>query len=335
MYVIAIQKGQGAMADKAIVQHQGLSELARLTQLIEADPQLGSQHTRRQYAANIRGALDWLQGRQLTKTIIEAYAAELQKSGKAPATVNQHLAAVRWLARKGGDMAQDNRRLTKGQREETARRYDRIASVKNVKGQRLQRGRQIEAGELSAIMRTCNDGTKHGARDCALIAVLWACGLRRDEACRLDVGDFKDDGQGGGDLTIRHGKGNKARRVYIFNGALLAVQDWLKVRGGQDGPLFVRGLKGDRLSRGRLAGESIRLIVQRRAEAAGIEAIMPHDFRRSFVSNLLDNGTDLATVSKMAGHASVLTTALYDRRSEETQRKAVRALFVPYKRRAA
>jgi site-specific recombinase XerD len=58
-----------------------------------------------------------------------------------------------------------------------------------------------------------------------------------------------------------------------------------------------------------------------------------HDLRRTFVSDLLDTGADIATVAKMAGHASVSTTARYDRRPEEARRKAVGLLHVPYRRR--
>jgi integrase/recombinase XerD len=63
---------------------------------------------------------------------------------------------------------------------------------------------------------------------------------------------------------------------------------------------------------------------------AGIQPLAPHDLRRTWTSDLLDAGVDLATVQKTAGHASVSTTGRYDRRDHAVQLKAAGQLQVPY-----
>ncbi len=78
--------------------------------------------------------------------------------------------------------------------------------------------------------------------------------------------------------------------------------------------------------RRQMSSQAVLLVVQKRASQAGVESFSPHDFRRTFCSDLLDAGVDIVTVQKLAGHANPNTTAKYDRRGEETKRKAVQKL---------
>ena len=81
-----------------------------------------------------------------------------------------------------------------------------------------------------------------------------------------------------------------------------------------------------------LTPQSVWYLLEKRATQAGVEDFSPHDFRRTFVSDLLDAGVDISTVQKLAGHADPTTTAKYDRRGEETKRRAVQFLDIPVRR---
>lgn len=70
-----------------------------------------------------------------------------------------------------------------------------------------------------------------------------------------------------------------------------------------------------------------------RAEQARVADFSPHDVRRSFISDALDAGVDVLTVSKLAGHADPKTTSRYDCRGERAKRQAADAIHVPYRRR--
>lgn len=90
----------------------------------------------------------------------------------------------------------------------------------------------------------------------------------------------------------------------------------------------------ERIIPGRLTTQAVYNILSKRAVLARVKKFSPHDLRRSFVSDLLDAGADIAVVARMAGHASVTTTARYDRRGEQVKQKTATMLHAPYMRRS-
>jgi site-specific recombinase XerD len=212
----------------------------------------------------------------------------------------------------------------------TAEEYQKAAAVKAVQNHSLPAGRELSAGEIAALMAACEkDHTPAGIRDGAIIALLYACGLRRAELSTLTMEDYNQDT---GRLVI-NGKGSKQRTAYLTNGALYAMADWLQIRGDVPGQLFLAINKSGRVLDHGITPQAVYNMLIKRAAAAGVTTFTPHDLRRTFVSDLLDAGADIATVSHMAGHASVNTTARYDRRPEAAKQKAAGLLHVPYRRR--
>ena len=246
-----------------------------------------------------------------------AIRAQLAKQ-YSPATANKIMSALRqalkqaWLL---GDMSAED--------------YRRAIELKPITGETIPAGRELASGEISALMNVCQaDTSPAGQRDAAIIGMLYAAGLRRQEIVNLSLGSFdRDSGQ-----IVLTGKRNKQRTAYLTNGSLAAVIDWLEVRGNDDDALFVAINKGGRLDTSKpMTAQAIYNMLTKRAAEAEVKQFSPHDMRRTFVSDLLDAGADIATVSKMAGHANVQTTARYDRRPEDAKRKAAGLLHVPYK----
>ncbi len=234
----------------------------------------------------------------------------------APASVNQALAALKGVLKAAWrlELMDD-------------RDYARAVDVPGVKNQVPPRGRAALSGELRALFAVCGDGTALGARDAALLALAYGCGLRRAEVVALEVGDYDALT---GSLLVRRGKGNKARTVYVAGGASEAVAAWLFLRGDVAGALLWPVLKGGKLRPRRLSPQTVRDVLERRTRQAGLKSLSPHDLRRTFISDLLEAGADISTVQKLAGHASVSTTTRYDRRGEHAKKKASGLLHVPF-----
>lgn len=204
--------------------------------------------------------------------------------------------------------------------------YHRAAAVENVRASNLLSGRALAGEEIGKLFATCAaDQTPKGARDAALLAVFYGCGLRRGELAGLDVDDFDADDCS---IVVR-GKRNKQRTVYLIESGCHHLKTWLGHRSDEPGPLFCPvGQKGDvRITR--LRGESVAYILRRRQEQAETDPFSPHDLRRSNITHLLDAGVDVFTVQKLAGHADATTTARYDRRDETAKRRAVESLTLP------
>lgn len=237
---------------------------------------------------------------------------------KAVATVNKYLAAIRGVAREAWRLDLIN-----------ADEYMKIKSVEPMVGETLPAGRYVTPGEVLALMRICQeDPSVASVRDAAIIGMMVAGGLRREEIVKLDLADYNPTD---GSLMVK-GKRGKDRIVYLENGALDALQDWLHARGSVAGPLFLPINRGGARGNKRLTTQAIYLMLKSRTEAAGIADMSPHDLRRTAVSDLLKT-TDALTVARIMGHSSVNTTLKYDRRGEGAKRDAAKTLFIPYKRR--
>ena len=263
---------------------------------------------------------------------VAALRSRLEERGLAPASISATLYALRGVAK-----AAWNLELL------SADDLGRIKNVAPVRGSRLPAGRSLSSGELSALLDACENGSHpikrerqqsnavSGVRDAALLAVLYTGGLRRSEVCDLQFDDYDAEN---GALKVR-GKGNKERMVYLAGAATEALFDWLELRGEHGGALFQPVRKnGAVYKEGRLTDTAVYKALKKRSLQANVRSFSPHDLRRTFVGDLLERGADIVTVQQLAGHASVSTTARYDRRGEETKKRAAHKLHLPYRKKA-
>jgi site-specific recombinase XerD len=236
----------------------------------------------------------------------------------APATGNRMLAAMRGVIKaafKLGLVSADH--------------MTRACSVEPLHGSRVMKGRALSSGELRTLFESCDPTKAGGARDAALLGLLYGGGLRRAEVVGLDLSDLE---AATGKLVVR-GKGNRERSAWVTNGSKDALDAWLLYRGGEPGPLFFPVGKSGKIARRRMTDGAIAELVHRLARRSKVAAFSPHDMRRTFIGDMLDAGADMATVQALAGHASPATTSKYDRRGDRARKRAAELLFVPFVRR--
>jgi integrase/recombinase XerD len=187
-------------------------------------------------------------------------------------------------------------------------------------------GRYVTKAERA---RMWDAATKTGTTDTAtkrdqLFTVLLFCGLRREETTTLDVEHIQ------GDVLTVPGKGQKLRQVTLEAWMVDVLFQWLAVRGPGPGPLLRPLGKYGQVGGGRWSVAAASKRAAELLEAAGLEDVGCHDFRRTYASDALEAGVDVATVAKSMGHSSVRTTQSYDRRGIDALRQVAKTVWKPF-----
>ena len=234
---------------------------------------------------NVRGLSSWkdVQQQQLIDFL------SLKKDVYAPASISRALIAIkvffRFLKREGV-IADNFTRLL-----ETPKIWQLIPDI-------------LSLDEMERLLSLPDPALKKGARDRAMLELLYATGLRVSELCRLSLADVDA-------CAIRiHGKGGKRTDVPLGRKASDAVDSYLAYRdergAARQEALFLG--RGNRP----INRVSVWKIVKQYAHEAGItKTIFPHTFRHSFATHLLDNGADLRIIQELLGHASISSTDRY------------------------
>lgn len=158
--------------------------------------------------------------------------------------------------------------------------------------------------EVNALLLQPKGDDFIGARDKAILELLYATGMRVSELCKLKISDLDDT------FVKVQGKGKKDRVVPVGKKAIEAVDVFLlnyrKEVKEENAPLFV-SLRGKPIDR-----VTVWSRVKVYARSANIrKSISPHTLRHSFATHLLENGADLRLIQDMLGHEDIGTTDRY------------------------
>jgi integrase/recombinase XerD len=269
-----------------------------------------SANTVAAYRRDIRGYCGWLARRRATlldvdRVALDAFVSERRAAGGAASSVARQVAAIRML----------HRFLA----EEGIRRDDPTVDIEGI---RVPAGipHPLSEEEIVALLAAPPTNDPVGLRDRALLELLYATGARISEACGLSLGDFDNDEQ----LVRLFGKGSKERIVPYGRHAAAALVDWLGPAGRPhlrperwarrgDAEAVFLNVRGARLSR-----QAAWAIVKKYGDRIGVgDKLSPHVLRHSCATHLLDHGADLRIVQELLGHASISTTQVYTRVSQE------------------
>ncbi|MDX8408359.1 MAG: tyrosine recombinase [Mariprofundaceae bacterium] len=166
--------------------------------------------------------------------------------------------------------------------------------------------RTLPPEQTEALLSDSGRATE--ARDLALLAVMYGCGLRVSEVVGLDLDDVDLHAM---ELRVL-GKGRKERVVPLPEGAMNLLKSYLDERPPLQASASGQSAVFLNQRGGRLTARSVQRMLKARALATGADmSVTPHRLRHSFATHLLAGGVDLRAIQELLGHASLGTTERY------------------------
>ncbi len=234
---------------------------------------------------------------QVTSTSLNSYILYLERQGRAPATISRSVASMKafcqYLQRRGVVRPEVTDELHAPHIEK------RIPEI-------------MTLAEVEQLLAAARGGSPKELRDCAMLELLYATGIRVSELIHLTLEDVN--------LTmeyIRCQDGRKERIIPFGRVAREAVSRYLTLRRkallhGQESPWLFTNCSGQPMSR-----QGCWKLIKGYGKKAGITMeITPHTLRHSYAAHLVENGADLHAVQEMLGHSDISTTQVYARRNQ-------------------
>lgn len=288
-----------------------------------------SRGTIRRYRSAVEGFLNWYRHEEqrpltltaLTPMALVGYRTFLQRTQlRATSTVNGHLSALRswcaWMA------------------EEHYLEVNPARRIKLVGRQQASTREGLEDEEANALLRQAQAG-RAGLRNSAIVQLLLQTGLRLDECSQLTLADI-EFGERSGRVTVRQGKGNKARTVPLNASARQALAVHLAPRFTCDPTVkavasaWPRRIPGSSSvsvwqsqKKGKLTTSAMRQMIDVLVRDASVRGLVPaqtsaHTLRHTFARNYLAKYPgDVVGLATLLGHSSLDTTRIYSQPTVE------------------
>lgn len=261
---------------------------------------LDSQETKRHYG---RALLEFAQWRQQERQPFDlaglsAWRNHLKERGLSPSTVNQKLAAVRKLARTAAAAGLI-----------PAAQAAAVAAAPNVRQLGHRMGNWLSQEQAQALIEAPSPSTLKGKRDRCALALLVGCGLRRDEAVRLNLEDIQQR-EGRWVIPDLRGKHGRIRTVPVPSWVKAAVDRWAEAAQISTGRIL-RGMnRHGQITHDSLTGTAVLDLAARYGRTIDVE-VRPHDLRRTCAKLCRKHGGELEQIQILLGHASIQTTERY------------------------
>ncbi len=234
---------------------------------------------------------------QITATNLNSYILYLEKEGKKPSTISRCIASMKAFFQyllKQGILKEDLTEELKSPKIE--KKVPEILSTE----------------EVECLLKQTKGSTPKELRDCAMLELLYATGIRVSELIGLKLTDVN--------LKMEYIKcqdAHKERVIPFGNVAKNAVSRYLaegrtELVQEAESPWLFTNCSGQPMSR-----QGFWKLIKGYGKKAGIHhEITPHTLRHSFAAHLVNNGADLRAVQEMMGHSDIATTQIYARMNQ-------------------
>ena len=270
---------------------------------------ISNENTRESYTRDAKQFASWCAGRGLTLEAITsvdvaAYRDQLVKERKQPATVKRQLSALRMLF---------SHMVATGAMIHNPAREVKTAPIRRAEGKTPA----LQPEQMHQLFASFDPEKLIDLRDRALIGVMAYTFCRISAACKLTPADYIDLGRA--TFVRLREKGGVEREIPCHPILAEYFDAWLKASAiAGNSPLFqtFTGQAHDALSGRALGRDEALQMIKRRLKRAQLPSLFSnHSFRATGITTFLENGGQLETAQRIAGHADSRTTKGYDRRA--------------------